>query len=147
MIWVVCANSSECNIYAYDKKAIKLTTVKTLSHPESKLKGTDINSDGPGHYQAAGTARGSYAPDEKPQTQEARNFAKQIAMEVETGRTAHQYEKLIIVTPPAMQGLLNQHFKPQVQELVVKIISKNYMSQHLKESDILDIIVDALKLH
>ncbi len=147
MIWVVCANSSECNIYAYDKKAIKLTTVKKLSHPESKLKGREITSDGPGHYQAAGTARGSYAPDETPQSQEANNFARQIAMEVETGRTAHEYEKLILVTPPAMQGLLNQHLKPQVQDLILKTISKNYMSQNLKESEMLDIIVNALKLH
>lgn len=147
MMWVVCANSSECNIYAYDKKAIKLTTVKKLSHPESKLKGIDINTDRPGHYQAAGTARGSYAPDENTQEYEANNFAREIAREVETGRTAHQYDKLILVSPPAMQGLLNQHFKPQVQELIFKTINKNYMSQHLKESEILDIIVDALKPH
>ena len=139
MIWVTTANSNTCRIYHFDKHPAKLTLLKEISHPENKLKKAEFfTSDKPGRYQADPSAHGTYSQRTDPKEVEIDHFAREIAEELNRGRNAQEYKKLIIVTAPHMQGLIFQHLDKHVQELIVNDIQKDVM--HLAQHDLLDFL-------
>jgi len=139
MIWLIAANTNSCRIFLYDKKSKKLTLIKELNHAESKLKGTDLTSDGPGHYQTSNSARGAYSPREEAQENEIKFFSRQIAKELDVGRKSNSFDKLILAVPPHMNGLIQQHMDSHLKDCITNNIKKDFT--HLKEKDILESLI------
>lgn len=135
MIWLVITNTSACRIFEYQKKEKKLSLIRELFHPESKLKGMDLMTDGPGHYKTDGSGRGSYMPHEEPKEIEIEQFAREIAHVLDHGKATNQFQDLILVIPPHMNGLIHQHLDHQLKNCVLNNIVKDYT--HLKEHEIL----------
>src|SRR5262245_58911785 len=111
--WIIVANSSLARIYSMSNNKNHnpgLSLVKELNHPESRKKGTDLISDVPGRYKARGGANsGSFASNTEPKKNEADHFTQEIAQVLEHGRTANDFDTIILVTSPHFQGLLNKH--------------------------------------
>lgn len=148
MIWVVAANSIACRIYNYNKNPGKLTLVKEIFHPENRLKKEEfLTSDKPGHYKSSSSNRGAYSPRTDPKEVEVDNFARQIAKEIDSGRTSGAYEKLIVMTTPHMDGLIFRHVDKHVKNMVSNNIQKdpqnfsehellNYLHEHAQFPDV-----------
>lgn len=144
MTWLVTANSNSCRIFQYENKPVKINLIKEITHQESRLKGTDLITDRPGHYKSSSVNRGSFAADETPHQIETDIFAREIAKELDKGKRTNQYQKLILAMAPQMSGLLHQHLDEQVEKTVINNIIKDY--SHLKESEILEALKrDSLK--
>ena len=142
MIWVVTANTNTCRFYNYDKNHSKLSLLKEISRPEIRLKASDsLTTDRPGHYQINESARGAYSPHTEPKEVEIDNFSREIAQELNKGRNANAYEKLILIALPHMHGLLDLHLNKHVKELVINSIQKDL--QHLNNME----LVEFLKTH
>lgn len=135
MVWVAVTNSSSCTIYQYDKKSKKLNIINELVHPASRLKGSDLVSDKPGHYGTSGLARGAYSSHVAPKEHEIENFSKEISQILNEGRKTNEYEKLIVVASPHMNGLVYEQLDKQTQEST-DTINKDYT--HLKPNEIFD---------
>jgi protein required for attachment to host cells len=139
MTWVITANSSTCHIYNYDKSSSQLTLLKEILHPESRVKKSDeLTSDKPGHFKTNGSAHGSYCQRTDPKEVEFENFSREIAKELDQGRNSNLYKQLIIITPPHMNGLLNQHMNKHVKDLIVNNIQKD--AHHLKDHELLQFL-------
>src|SRR5271154_5112762 len=106
MTWLVTANTNNCRIFNYEKKLKKLTLIKELNHPESRLKGIDLTSDKPGHYRSDGSAHGAYSPHEEAKENEVIFFSHQIVKELDAARKTNQFKELILAVPPHMNGLI-----------------------------------------
>jgi len=132
MILVVNANTNDCRIYHYDMHPTQLILVKEINHPESKLKNGDLISDKEGHYKVGQSSRGAYSPHTEAKEVEVINFSRKIALELNQRRNANEYEKLILITPPHMYGLLSQHLNKHVASLMTNHIQKDliYMKDH-----------------
>ncbi len=122
--WVINTNSNTCRIYQYHRPD-QLTLLKELSHPENKLRDIDLTSDKPGHYKTGSTTHGAYAQASDPKEIKIDEFSREIAKELDHGRNTQAYKKLIIIAPPHMNGLLNQHINKHVKELVVHVFEKD----------------------
>lgn len=139
MIWVINTNSNLCHIYNYQKSPAELHLIKEINHPENKLKKSDfLTSDKPGHYQADGTNGGAFSQRTDPKQIAIDDFAREIARELNHGRTTNAYEKLIIITTPQMNGLLLQHLDKHVKDLISNTIQKDL--QHLTDKELLTIL-------
>jgi protein required for attachment to host cells len=144
MIWVINTNSNLCRIYNYHKVPAKLTLLKELKHPEARAKSSDyLTSDKPGKYIAADAAHGSYSPHTDPKTVEIEKFSREIAGELDHGRKVNSFEKLIIITPPHMSGLLLNHLDKHVKERVTHKFHKDLL--HLSEKELLDYLKENAK--
>ncbi len=142
MIWVITANTNNCRIYHYDKSHAKLDLLKEISHPEFRQKASEgLTTERPGHIQTGISSRSSYEPHMDAKEVEVDRFSKEIADELDKGRKASSYEKLIIVTPPHMNGLLLKHLDKHAKQLVINNIHKDI--QHLSKIE----LVDFLKTH
>src|SRR5579862_2916652 len=142
---VVNTNSNICRIYHYNKHPAQLTLLKEINHPENKLKSGDLTSDRPGHYQGNKSSRGAYSPSMKAKDVEIENFSREIAKELNQERNKNEYDELIVIAPPHMIGLLNQHINKHVANLVINKIEKNLL--HLSEHELLEFLHTHTQYH
>ncbi|MDP3559104.1 MAG: host attachment protein [Legionellaceae bacterium] len=133
--WVLATNTNMCRLYCYSKRLDQLTLLKEIQHPENKLRDSELTSDKPGHYQTSGTARGAYSQRTDPKEIKIEDFSREIAKELNCGRSANTYEHLIVSAAPHMNGLLFQHLNKHVKNLVTHNIKKDVM--HFNERELL----------
>jgi protein required for attachment to host cells len=144
MIWVINTNSNLCRIYNYHKVPAQLTLLKELKHPEARAKNSAyLTSDKPGKYIAGDSAHGSYSPHTDPKTVEIEKFSREIASELDHARKVNSFEKLIIITPPQMSGLLLNQLDKHVKERVTHKFQKDLL--HLSEKELLDYLKENAK--
>lgn len=137
MILVVNTNTNDCRIYHYDKHPAQLTLIKQISHPDNKLKISELTSDRSGHYKAT-QARGAYSPQTNAKEVEIINFSREIAQDLNHRRNSKELEfkRLILIAPPYMYGLISQQLNKHVMDLVTNRIQKDLM--YMKEHELLD---------
>ena len=142
--WILVANSSEAKIFSAEKITQEWKLLKEFSHPESREKDTEIVADKFGSYPNIGTSgSSSYTEATDPQETEIENFARQLAHELNHGRTQNLFHKLVLVAPPRFHGMLNKHCDPHVLNLVINRLEKNYTQ--LKEHELIPRIQEQLK--
>lgn len=129
--WVCVMNSTNCRIYDY-KRPLDLTLNTEVSHPENKFMTRELITDRPGHYKGSDTSRGSFAQATDPKETMIDDFTRNIANLLDDHRKKNQYEKLILIAPPHIQGLLLQHLTKHVKQKIEKNIQKDiiYMPDH-----------------
>lgn len=126
MYWIVLANTNLCRIYLYERETHQLSLLREESHPESKSKSSDLASDRPGRYSTSGKAHGTYSSHTDPKDDEIDHFLKMLADEFEAGRVANQYEKLILIAPARVNGILSKHLNKNVARLIIDNVKKDY---------------------
>lgn len=138
MFWVVVTNSNFCRIYNYSKNPVQISLLKTIEHPESRLKDTDLISDRSGHYKTMSSTRGSYEQRTDPKKNEIDQFAHDIANELETARNNNACDQIIIIASPQMSGLLFQHFNKHLKKLIRNNIQKELL--YTNQDELLDFL-------
>lgn len=131
--WILVANSSSANLLVNSGPHTGLQLVKQFTHPESREKASELVSDRPGHIQGHGGGHGSYIPAMDPKHNEAEHFAQALAHELEQGRVANSYTRLIIVASRPFVGMLNSRLDEQVRNLVSDTLEKDYTHATIKE--------------
>lgn len=131
--WILVANSSTAHLYINHGPKKGLKKLKAFDHSASRGKGADLVSDRPGHNQSHGNGHGAYNPATTPKQNEAQHFAIELAREMEHGRSANEYQRLILVSPPAFMGMLNSHLGSHVLGLVTDSFEKDYTKATDKE--------------
>lgn len=136
MKWIVTANTNDCCIYEYHDNGLKL--IKEISHPENKLKESELSSDKPGRYNLSNSTGGggAYSPHTDIEDVQDNNFAREVARELNEARNKNNYKELVIVMPAQIEGLFLNHLNNNVKELITHTIQKNIM--HLSEKELLD---------
>ena len=143
MIGILVTDSISCRIYQYQRAHSHLLFLKEINHPEHRLFTRELISDKPGHYQSSHSTRGTYAQAMDPKEVMIDAFAREIAQELDAGRKKNLYDEFIIITPPAMEGLLTQHMNKHVRDRVIKTIHKDWM--HLSEKELLEKVKEEAK--
>ncbi len=136
--WVLVTNGSQARLFETEYQPKNLQLLKEFSHPESREKGMHLASDRAGHFEGetTGASHGAFNEATDPKSYEIESFAAFLANELDAGRNANSYNKLIIVAAPHFHGLLNKHINQHVTKLVDKHIEKDYTT--LKEAELLE---------
>ncbi len=145
MTWIVILNSNECRIFSFSKKNKKLNLIKEIYHPENKKKDADLVSDKPGHYNTNSQSGGAYSQHTDPKDVKIAQFILEIDKLLDEGRTHQQYEKLIVIAPPKIEGHLMQHMNKNVEKLITQRIQKDVV--FLKEHELLNFLMQECKNH
>lgn len=139
MIWIISLNSSLGHIYSYNPKEHKLTLLECLDNPNAQLKGIDLVSDRPGHYQTMHSAKGAYQAPTSPHDVELDRFTKSLADLLKKRLYNNDYKQLILCAPPHIGGVLLSNLDKQVEQSLLVNIKKNFV-----ESDP-NVLIDYLK--
>jgi protein required for attachment to host cells len=138
--WTIIANAVEARIYQRDAISDELTLVETLSHPEGRMKGSELSSDRPGHNQSAGDGHGSFVEKNSPKEYEIEKFAMEVGQYLNEQRNQNKYSELCIAAAPHFHGLLNKHLDKNVTSMVTKHIEKDL--SHVKDDQLDDTLAN-----
>ena len=120
--WFVISNAATARIYSQTGQHDKLHLEKELNHPESRMKGSMLASDRPGHNQTSGDGHGAYVEKSEPKEFETERFAAEIIHYLDSARVKNSFDDLVIAASPHFHGLLNKQMNKHVSNLVSKHI-------------------------
>lgn len=135
---IVVADQSEAAFYELEQRDMPPQFVHQLADPDAHLHNRDLKSDRPGrvfdHAPAAAGRRGAVAhhstgSERNPRKVEARRFARRIARALDVARRQDEYDRLVIMAPPAFLGLLREELPAAVHTLLAAEIGKDLVHE------------------
>ena len=128
--WILVANASQANIYEGNPKLEKsLDRIKSLAHPESRQKNTDLVADKGGNFSATG--HGTMNQDTDPKTVEEAKFAKEIIQLLQSAHNSNKFDKLILIAGPHFLGLIRKPLASHLNGALDGVIEKDYTQTEL----------------
>lgn len=131
--WILVANAAQAKLYANQGPNKGVELVNEYEHPESRVKGSELVSDRPGHNQGHGNGHGAYVQHMDPKQNAADHFARHLAGMLEEGRAKGLYERLILAASTPFHGVLKQHLSNGVNKLVTGSVDRDYTSAGERE--------------
>ncbi len=130
--WIVVAESSHARIFHCKAAGAALEEQAALVHPESRLHAQNISSDLPGQaFDSGGEGRHAMAAATDPKRHEAEVFAREVIAHIESARTRHKFDELILAAPPAFLGLLRERMSSALRQRVAHTLSKNLVHEDM----------------
>lgn len=124
--WILVAHRTGASVYESPAQGEPLQNIETLTHPEGRLKASEVESDRPGRsFDRVGGGRHSLSSEESVPDHIERAFALQLAERLEQGRRAHAFDRLVLIAPPRLLGMLRDALSTSLQALVVASVDKD----------------------
>ena len=132
-LYVLVADSAVARIFTARGPDGPLNEVESLSHTASRLHERDLASDRPGRtFDSVGGGRHAKELEVSPKEEEAVRFAEQLAERMHAGRTAGEFDRLMVVAAPRYLGLLREKLDPATRALVGFELDKD-LTRHIPE--------------
>jgi protein required for attachment to host cells len=128
--WFVIANASRARVLEETDKPGHYTHVADLVHPQSRMKGEQLNSDRPGHVEGIGHGLGSaaYLPRTDPRVREHGRFAREVAAVLNSGVAEGRCAGLVLVASDPFLGQLKTQLNTQSRKLLLRTVASDFTS-------------------
>lgn len=135
---IVVTDEREASFFDTSKLIGPLTARGSLQNGAAGLKDTDLETDRAGrrHNGSTGVNHGhSHGVDGERSTHQhdVELFAKAVAQRIEADRMKNNFDKLLLIAPPKMLGLLRQSLSSPTRALVAGEVSKD-LKRHGEEA-------------
>jgi len=120
--WIVVADSARARFFLSVRRGGGWRLLESLDHPESRARAPELVTERPP------MERG-----ELPKEREAKVFARQLAARLERAFHDGSYQRLVLVAPPELMGLLRRSLPPVASGAVVAEITKDFSQLRSKE--------------
>lgn len=142
---IVVTDEREASFFDTSRLVGPLTAKGSIQNGAAGLKDSDLETDRPGrrHNGSPGISRGhSHGVDGERSTQrhDMELFAKTVAQRIDADRARHDFDKLLLIAPPKMLGLLRQLLSTQTRAVVAAEVPKDL--KHHDNKTILGMIPD-----
>lgn len=127
-IWILVSDACRATLYATHKREDEWQVVGTYTHPESRLKNSDLTPTDPGHSAKSkgGSRHTVLEPETTPKQAEMEHFAQQLAVVLSAGATNRTFDTVVLVAPPHFLGLLRQRLSTETEKRLVTVVNKDY---------------------
>jgi protein required for attachment to host cells len=120
------ADGAKARLFSYEKIGGPLRAIHWMDHPESRLPGREISSDGSGRVFDSGPgARSALEPSTGIREFEKQRFAREVGALLDAARRKERFERLVLVAPPKALGDLRKTLDHETRKRVVAEIDKN----------------------
>lgn len=133
-IWILLADAGSARLYESRGGRSDWTLVREFSHPESRLRESELLSDKPGRVRQSTGKRTAMEWRTPRRKVEAEKFARELARSLEALVDGATPDRIVLVTPPTFLGLLREKLAPRVQARVSSVIEKDYL--HLEPPEL-----------
>jgi len=129
--WVVVAESSRAKIFELDQEDRSLTELVGFAHTPSRAHANQLNTDMPGHSRHGKSSH--QLGQEGRKHQQSAQFARTIGDHLESARHKHQFNKLIVMSPPAFLGELRKTMTHETNKSVISEVDKNLVRHNIDD--------------
>lgn len=133
--WVLIANASTARCFEQEADG-GLTGLESFSHPESRMRGSALGSDRPGHIEHLGRgpkSGSSYQPRVDPKSLEHEKFAQELAAYLNAAVAAHRCERVFVIASNPFLGQLKSHLNAQTAQRLAGGVAADLTSYDGKE--------------
>jgi len=124
--WVVVSDNERARFLSDKSGKRTLIELDSLIHPEARTHERDLKADKPGRsYDSVGNARHSMEQKTDVKDHDTEAFAKQVADRLEQARNNHDFEHLVLISPPGFLGLLRKQLTDPCLKLVTQSFDKD----------------------
>lgn len=124
--WVIVANQVEAQIYVSRGLPWDIDLIKTLVHEEGAAYARDLVSDAPGRsHDRMGSGRHAMEPSTGVKEESLRKFVKEVTGFIETAHFEHKFDNLVILSAPAVLGVIRKNMGNGLTNTVIKEIPKD----------------------
>lgn len=126
--WVLVAHESGARLFEARGPGKGLQLVREVFHPEGRARNRDIDADRPGRaFPRGGSAdnRSAMSREEGAHERVVSDFARELANLMREGRVGGRYQRLVLVAPPRLLGLLRSSLDPTTAQCVVGSLDKD----------------------
>ncbi len=142
-IWILVCDASRAVLYATEKRGDEWQSIGTYSHPESRMKSSELSPTEPGHSlkSKGGTRHTVMESSTSPKQAEKEHFARQLAEVANDGAKQQNFNGLVLVAPPHFAGLVEHHLSAEAKKRMKATVHKDYTitdvraaQQHLEDA-------------
>lgn len=124
--WILVAHRAGARLYKSRGPGAELVLLDSMDHPQGRALDREIDSDRPGRlFKLGSPARSAIDPERDSHEVIAEAWARQLATTLEHGRTAGEFDNLILVAEPKFLGKLNAALDPVTVKMVVATLRKD----------------------
>jgi protein required for attachment to host cells len=138
-IRIVVADERQASFFDAVNATAPLADRGFVRNGAAGLKDTDLETDRPGRRQG-GTGVGTHGDgsgghhhgvdgERSTEQHDIALFAKEVARRIDSDRAKNNFDKLVLIAPPKIMGLLRQSLPTQSQSLLVGEITKDILHQ------------------
>jgi len=132
--WILVANASHARIFSRESPTAPLIPLANMEHPESRLKGSDLADDRPGHEATDHSSGGNrYEPRSDVRRKEHQRFAHEIAERLDAGLAAQEFNTLWLCASNPFMGELKAQLSDAVDKHVHLALETDLTSFGLAE--------------
>ena len=132
--WILVANASHARIFSRESPTAPLIPLANMEHPESRLKGSDLADDRPGHEATDHSSGGNrYEPRSDVRRKEHQRFAHEIAERLDAGLAAQEFNTLWLCASNPFMGELKAQLSDAVDKRVHLALETDLTSFGLAE--------------
>lgn len=131
---IVVADEREAQFFDASKPRAPLVARGSIRNAAGDMRDRELETDRPGR-RFGGTGGGQAAHhhavngERSTKEHELTLFAKEVAQRIDSGRINREYDKLVLVAPPKMLGLLRQSLTHPTQAMLAAEIAKDLLQQ------------------
>jgi protein required for attachment to host cells len=121
--WILVAHDAGARVFESRGPGKGIDLVETIEHPEGRMRDRDIDSDRPGRSfrkDSGDPRRAAMSRKEGPHDRAVSNFARALTDKLQQARMENQYERLVLVAPPRLLGLLRSSLDGPTRWLTLK---------------------------
>ena len=117
--WILVANASHARLFSRESPTAPLIPLANMEHPESRLKGSELADDRPGHEATDHSSGGNrYEPRSDVRRKEHQRFAREIAGRLDAGLAAQEFSTLWLCASNPFMGELKAQLSDAVDKHV-----------------------------
>ena len=132
--WILVANASLARLFSRDSPTDPLVSLATMEHPESRLKGSELAKDRPGHEATDHSSGGNrYEPRSDVRRKEHQRFAREIAQRLDAALAADEFSALWIFASSPFLGELKAQLSDAVDKRVQLALDSDLTALGLTE--------------
>lgn len=129
--WILVADGARARLFETASPDDALTEVACFANPAGRSPGRGFTTGrAPTVNESVGAARHAIEPHTTLREKTTDRFARTISVELERGRNAHRYARLVLVAPPRFLGALHGAFPKPLRDSVVAEIKRNVTALH-----------------
>ena len=124
--WVLVADAVHARILASNGNILKAKQVETFENPKGRLKVSELVTDKPARSVGGGSGGHLAGPEVDAHEHVLQEFARSLAKALAAGRAAGSFEKLTLVAPPHLLGLIKGSLDAPTGKLLNQTIPKDF---------------------